>query len=365
MESAHRRNIFILVVLILTGYLLRLYNLGFACFWTEEEYSALMSLRDPLQIYFTVISAEFNPPGFYFLEYLSRVLLGYNEWSLRIPSLIAGVLLIPAMYCVGREFKDEITGLLCASLVASSYALVYYSQFARAYSLSLLFFSLSLLYYLKIRKGDTHYHHYIFLGIFIGLSAWVHFYSLIPLSLLVLILLIKDPAFRDSRRGYHTVCVAAVITLPLLPQLFTLIQGRVFAPGAAPYGLSAHDLLFILPIEFFSSAHLVFALLIMVGIYIEWKRPYLNELLVIGVVTVIIGLLASAVTPIYARYLLYVLLILFLASASFLSEVLKGKSDLVIIISVLLFTTVILAMCSGDFISHYTIQQYVCSYLQG
>ena len=350
-----------LIFLFILGSALRLYQLSFQCYWTEEVYSALMSLKNPAEIYFTVVASEFNPPGFYFLEYITRVLLGYSEWALRVPSLICGILLIPSAYYLGKEYKDEIAGLALVCFVVSSYTLFYYSQFARGYSLSLLLFFVALLYYLKLIKGDTRWGNYLLLGVVTGLSCWAHFFSLIPLSLLWVILFIKIRPDHQSRVIVSSI-VAAAISLPLLPMIFTFINGRVYSE-AMPYGLDAKTLLLMIPTEFFSSAFMVFGILVVMGAYVERRGPHLNQLLLIGVITIIVGLLVSSVTMMYARYFLYVLPILYLASASFISEILKGKSERVVVVVLLVFTLLLLAVQAPDFIAHYTVQQYNCSIL--
>lgn len=357
-----KQHLFVLCFLVLLGYLLRIVYLGFQCGWTEESYSFLMSLKNPLDIYFTVVSTEFNPPGFYWLGYLARSLFGYNEWALRLPSVIAGVLLIPVMYFVGREFKDDVTGLFCAGFVSISYPLVYYSQFARAYELSFLLFAIALFYWLKLRGGDTHRDHYLFFGIFLGLNAWVHFFSLIPLYLLWVTLLFKSgPGQR--LRVVGSACVAVLISLPLYPMFTTFLGGRVYSDGVMPYGLDAITVLKMLPIEFFSSAMLIFVLLILMGVYTDWRRTPVANLVWVVVLTVILGVSLSTVTMVYGRYLMYVVLILFLFAASFLSGVLKDKPEKLVLGAVIGFPLLLLLVQASQFINHYTVQQYICSFL--
>jgi hypothetical protein len=263
------------------------------------------------------------------------------------------------MYILGRDFKDEITGLFCAGMVTVSYTLFYYSQFARAYELSILLFVIALIFFVRLRLGNTRHEYYVLFGLFTGLSLWVHFYVIIPLFLLWVILFWKTHGISRYHWLTHGAIVATVISLPLVPMLYTFVQGRIYSsPSLLPYGVDAWNLLMLIPIEFFESTFLIFALLILMGLYVERANTAVVELSLIGVFTIFIGLALSFVTMMYARYLLYILPILFLIASCFLSEVLKNKSDKVVLSSVLIFTTLLFIMQYHAFVVSYTIQQY-------
>ena len=73
---------------------------------------------------------EPNPPLFYALAHLATAAFGEREWTLRLPSMIAGVLCIPAAAMLVRGPGQAIA----AFLVATSAVGVLSSQDARAYS---------------------------------------------------------------------------------------------------------------------------------------------------------------------------------------------------------------------------------------
>ena len=58
---------------------------------------------------------------------------------MRLPSIIAGTLAIPALYLLGRELYDRRTGLVAAAFGAASPLLIWYSQEARMYAFVELF----------------------------------------------------------------------------------------------------------------------------------------------------------------------------------------------------------------------------------
>jgi len=62
-------------------------------------------------------------------------LFGAWEWAIRLPALVAGLILIPVTYAIGKQFYDRPTGLLAAGLVTASPWLVLYSVESRGYTI--------------------------------------------------------------------------------------------------------------------------------------------------------------------------------------------------------------------------------------
>lgn len=66
---------------------------------------------------------------------ITTKLLGNHPWTLRIPSLLAGVVMIPVVYLVARRLYSRETAILAAGMVAVFPKLVEYSSAARGYIL--------------------------------------------------------------------------------------------------------------------------------------------------------------------------------------------------------------------------------------
>lgn len=80
-----------------------------------------------------------HPPGYaVILHYWIRA-FGDSEWSVRVPSVIAGVLAVYAMYRFGRTLVSERVGLTASGLMAVAHMPLYFSQDARSYVFVLLF----------------------------------------------------------------------------------------------------------------------------------------------------------------------------------------------------------------------------------
>lgn len=79
-----------------------------------------------------------------FLVHLTYKAFGNEPWALRVPTLVAGILLMPASYWAVRLLYDKNVAILAVAMVSASSILVEYSTNARGYTL------LTLLYLLLI-----------------------------------------------------------------------------------------------------------------------------------------------------------------------------------------------------------------------
>jgi hypothetical protein len=78
------------------------------------------------------------------LIYFSTHLFGIQPWAIRLPALLAGLLLILATYALAKIMYDKYTGLLAALFVAILPGAIQYATTARGYSLVALFTVLAL-----------------------------------------------------------------------------------------------------------------------------------------------------------------------------------------------------------------------------
>ena len=77
-----------------------------------------------------------------------------SDLILRLTSVLPGILAIPVMYLVGKEFSPK-TGFFVATITSTLSFLIYYSQEVRFYSLLFLFSAISLLFTIKYIKTSN------------------------------------------------------------------------------------------------------------------------------------------------------------------------------------------------------------------
>jgi 4-amino-4-deoxy-L-arabinose transferase-like glycosyltransferase len=87
------------------------------------------------------------------LVHISTAIFGTAPWAVRLPALLAGILVLPAAYLVVRALWGRFAALGATVLVAASSTMVEYSANARGYTLIALFFLLMILVGLRLLDG--------------------------------------------------------------------------------------------------------------------------------------------------------------------------------------------------------------------
>jgi len=175
-DTSRKAALIALAVVTMVGLVLRL--IVTRGIWLDEAISiheAHLPFRDMIE---SLQFSDRHPPLHYMVLWLVVRTLGDGEFAVRLPSLIAGTLVIPVLYCLGSELYDRRTGLIAAAFGAVSPLLVWYSQEARMYSFVTLFGLLAVWTQLRaIRRGrPVDWAAYI-----LSTSAllWTHYFGLL------------------------------------------------------------------------------------------------------------------------------------------------------------------------------------------
>ena len=90
------------------------------------------------------------------LMHLSTSVFGESLWALRLPTLMAGILLVPATYVAIRLYHGKVAAMFAAALAGASSPLIEYSFNARGYMLgTLLFTTMIAMAGISTRRGVT------------------------------------------------------------------------------------------------------------------------------------------------------------------------------------------------------------------
>jgi Dolichyl-phosphate-mannose-protein mannosyltransferase len=150
--------------------------------WVDEAISirqAHMSLSGMLHN----LRATDNHPPLYFLVLWGTVrVLGSGDLAVHVPTIIAGTLLIPAVYITGRELFDRRTAVLAAALTSIAPLLVWYSQEARPYAFFMLFATLAVWAQMRI-VHDGRIRYWVAYGALTVTLIYTHYFSLIPIAI--------------------------------------------------------------------------------------------------------------------------------------------------------------------------------------
>jgi len=217
----------ILICIMVLGAILRFKGLEIQSLWADEintmrESSPSTSFP---QLFQFLRTADPHPPLIFVLEHFMFLLFGYNEFVARFLPALIGVVSIFTMYLLGKEIRNERTGLIIAALTAVNYFNIHFSQEARAYILVWLFTSLSYLFFIRLckhlRRKDM-----VLFTVFTVLLLYSHYYSFFVLaSEIVLTIIIGLQEKENKKIFFRTFATATLVMflayLPLIP----FIQG--------------------------------------------------------------------------------------------------------------------------------------------
>lgn len=98
--------------------------------WYDETFSAAMAAV-PLENLPTALTGDVHPPLVYLVNWITIRLFGNSEFVLRLPSLVAGIVLIWLAYKLAETMAGRAAARITAALVMFLPALIYYSTDAR------------------------------------------------------------------------------------------------------------------------------------------------------------------------------------------------------------------------------------------
>ncbi len=136
----------ILLILSITV-ILRFFNY-FEIPFSHDEFSALFRLHfdNFSELIDKGVKIDGHPAGIQVFLYYWTKLFGQQEWIVKLPFTIFGVLSVYLVYLIGKKWFNETVGLISAAYLASIQFTIMYSQIARPY-ISGMFFSLLMIYY--------------------------------------------------------------------------------------------------------------------------------------------------------------------------------------------------------------------------
>ena len=138
--------------IVILGLILRLsYIVKPEGLWNDEYVSWYVSSTPFFYGFWQEVLKQCHMPLYYI--YL-KPFIHFSDTVLRLTSVIPGILAIPVMYIVGKEYSKK-TAYFAALITSTLSFLVYYSQEVRFYSLLFLFSALSLLFTIRyLKKSD-------------------------------------------------------------------------------------------------------------------------------------------------------------------------------------------------------------------
>jgi 4-amino-4-deoxy-L-arabinose transferase-like glycosyltransferase len=176
-EFIIKRFNLILLLLVAVACSVRLFNINYASLWADELYSAL--LVKPGNSWYEILYTQrtYQPPGYSMVLWIWTKITGYNEFTIRLLSVIGGGLAVVASAYLGKIVKNKQTGLLMAALVVFNPTQIWYSLEARFYIFVYILSAISLLLYWQMmqKKPRSWFFYLLKSGIDATLCYFHHF----------------------------------------------------------------------------------------------------------------------------------------------------------------------------------------------
>jgi hypothetical protein len=249
---------FKLIWILVLAFLLRL-PIMFQWLWYDESFTAIVGSL-PIDRAMTVILSDVHPPLAYLPFWLMSQIVGTVPYLLRLPSLLAGLATVWALWRLGNKWGEDV-GKVAALLGALMPALIWYSVEARAYAFLVLGVLLVLIATEEKRP--------LILGAALGLLPLLHVYGYLYAGVLGLYALWQR---RASMLILIAAAIPALLWLPFMafqssdvadgfwlpvPQLGAALKplvhmqiGLGYPPGAALVAIPL-----IIAVSFFALAH--------------------------------------------------------------------------------------------------------------
>ena len=132
------RHPWLLAFILAAAAVLRLSALDAQSLWLDElvswQQASAPSVRDVIER----LRGDVHPPLFAILLHFAIGCFGDSEAALRLPSALAGIAAVYAIFRVGEQLWSVREGLAAAALLAVSWTPVQFAQEARSYSLLML-----------------------------------------------------------------------------------------------------------------------------------------------------------------------------------------------------------------------------------
>ena len=152
-RAAALRNLLLAVFLLLLASALRLHRIDAQSLWFDEGWSAWAAIQPTLAQ--ALLADATNPPLYYLLLNFSTGFLGDSEFSLRLPSLLATLLLIALTWQLAQRYFGRRAAWLAVWLATCSAPLWWAAQEARMYALlALLTLALLLAWQRLLRRPE-------------------------------------------------------------------------------------------------------------------------------------------------------------------------------------------------------------------
>jgi len=230
----NRKEILLIILILILGSILRIFTLGSESFWLDEsgtaqavkEYSSFEVLENGLVGNLTPNywkGTTHDLPFYFVLLSFWVKLFSVSEVSLRLLSAIFGSLSILMVFFVAKELVSNKVALLSSFIFALSMTNIEYSQEARLYSF-MSFIALSSVYFLikSFKTGKMIYLAMFIISNIIGLYTHFTFVFFIAFEAVYILIMFKT---KYIKKFVFSLFIIGLSYLPIIPRFFQASSG--------------------------------------------------------------------------------------------------------------------------------------------
>lgn len=162
----------VLLLSILVGTIVRASLVNLTPYWEEvalgyDAYSIAQTLKDHHGNFFPLVAFESfgddKPALYFYLAAVTVKLFGLSIWAVRLPSLLAGIVLIPTMYLLVKELLSSMKvsqtiaqwlPVVAAWLIALNPWAIHFSRTAWEVNVATFFITVALLFGLRLQRDQ-------------------------------------------------------------------------------------------------------------------------------------------------------------------------------------------------------------------
>jgi len=234
MNAGQRR---LLLAILAVAAVLRLAALDAQSLWLDELLSWQQASAPGVRDVIARLRGDVHPPLFAILLHFVIGAFGDSESALRLPSALAGIAAVYAIFRVGEQLWSVREGLLAAALLAVSWTPVQYAQEARSYSLLMLAtlaaFGCALAWLRRLERGER-VPVRVLAGFWLAATAacYLHYFGLLFVALIALGLGLRSVA--RPRALADAALLLVPVAVAFLPWVGFTYEDATGPPGWIP-----------------------------------------------------------------------------------------------------------------------------------
>lgn len=211
-----------LMLVLLVSLYLRIKGLTTQSYWNDEL--ATIVLTDPDNSLYQVIIETLHdrsPPLYQLILWVWFKVFGFTELTGRSLSAFFGILAVPAMYFMAKEYMDRDTALYASLLTGLNYFHILFSQEVRSYGLFFLVTTLSLMSLSRLIRDNNNRNLVLYTFLTVCLVQ-VHYYGMLVYLgqfsvLIIYISLNNTPHKLPARHLIINACTTLGTLIPVIP----------------------------------------------------------------------------------------------------------------------------------------------------